>query len=85
MQIRTIVAKIVIGFDKRFAKGEDGRRFMEDSRDHFTLGLADLNLAFAKRRHYNITGVCLLNVVMTVANKAGIVCSSWLVTTALVI
>jgi hypothetical protein len=49
MQIRTIVAKIVMGFDVRFAEGEDGRRLMEESRDHFTLGLADLNLVFEKR------------------------------------
>jgi cytochrome P450 len=49
MQIRTIVAKIIMAFDVRFADGEDGMALMLKSRDHFTLGLADLNLVFEKR------------------------------------
>jgi cytochrome P450 len=49
MQIRTIVAKIIMAFNVRFADGEDGVNLLEKSRDHFTLGLADLNLVFEKR------------------------------------
>jgi hypothetical protein len=49
MQIRTLVAKIIMGFDVGFAPGEDGRNLLEKSRDHFTLGLEDLNLEFKKR------------------------------------
>jgi tryprostatin B 6-hydroxylase len=50
MQIRTIAAKIILNFDVQFADGEDGTKLLENSRDHFTLGLADLNLVFKKRR-----------------------------------
>jgi cytochrome P450 len=49
MQIRTLVAKIVMHFDIYFAPGEDGSNLVEKSRDHFTLGLADLNLVFKQR------------------------------------
>jgi cytochrome P450 family 628 len=49
MQIRTLVAKIVTNFDVSFAPGEDGTNLMDKSRDHFTIGLADLNLVFKKR------------------------------------
>jgi len=50
MQIRTVVARIVMHFDISFAPGENGTSLVEESRDHFTVGLADLNLAFRKRR-----------------------------------
>lgn len=49
MQIRTLVAKIVMHFDIHFAPGEDGSNLLEKSKDHFTLGLADLNLIFKQR------------------------------------
>jgi hypothetical protein len=47
--MRTLVAKIIIEFDVEFAEGEDGTALLERSRDHFTLGLADLNVVFRKR------------------------------------
>jgi tryprostatin B 6-hydroxylase len=37
-------------FDVSFAPGENGTDLVEKSRDHFTLGLEDLNLEFTKRR-----------------------------------
>lgn len=49
MQIRTLVSKIVMEFDIGFAPGEDGSGLLERSKDHFTLGLADLNLEFKRR------------------------------------
>jgi cytochrome P450 len=49
MQIRTLVAKIIMEFDVMFAPGEDGTNLMERSRDHFTIGLEDLNLLFKRR------------------------------------
>jgi hypothetical protein len=48
MQIRTLVAKLVMNFDISFAPGESGAKLIEQSRDHFTLGLEDLNLEFRK-------------------------------------
>ena len=49
MQIRTIVAKIIMAFDVDFAPGENGSNLLDKSRDHFTLGLADLDLVFTPR------------------------------------
>jgi len=49
MQMRTLVARIITDFDVGFAPGEDGTNLVERSRDHFTLGLADLNLVFRRR------------------------------------
>jgi hypothetical protein len=49
MQIRTLVARIVMNFDISFAPGENGKNLVEKSRDHFTLGLEDLNLVFKRR------------------------------------
>jgi len=49
MQIRTLVARIVMSFDVSFAPGENGSNLLEKSRDHFTLGLEDLNLGFKRR------------------------------------
>jgi cytochrome P450 len=49
MQMRALVSKIVMEFDISFAPGENGSNLLERSRDHFTLGLADLNLEFKPR------------------------------------
>ena len=38
-----------MNFDVRFAPGEDGTRLLEKTREHFTLGLAPLDLVFTKR------------------------------------
>jgi cytochrome P450 len=48
-EIRAVVAKLVMGFEVRFAEGEDGRRILEDTRDYFVLGLGDLELVFEER------------------------------------
>jgi cytochrome P450 len=50
MQMRTIVAKLIMKFDVSFAPGEDGTRLIEKTRDHFSLGLADFNLVFTERQ-----------------------------------
>ncbi|KAE8036859.1 hypothetical protein FH972_009492 [Carpinus fangiana] len=50
LEIRTVVAKLVAAFDVRFAPGEDGHALVRETRDHFTLGLGDLKLAFEKRK-----------------------------------
>ena len=49
MQIRTIVAKIIMAFDVSFTSGENGSNLLDKSRDHFTLGLADLDLMVTLR------------------------------------
>jgi hypothetical protein len=38
-----------MNFDVSFAPSEDGTNLLEKSRDHFTLGLADLDLLFRER------------------------------------
>ena len=48
-EIRTVVAKLVLGFDVRFAEGENGRRILEETQDFFVLGLGDLELCFTAR------------------------------------
>ena len=50
MELRTIVTLLVTQFDVRFAEGEDGRAFIEESKDMFTIALADLNLKFTPRK-----------------------------------
>jgi cytochrome P450 len=50
MQIRAIVAKLIMKFDVSFAPGEDGTGLIEKTRDHFSLGLADFNLVFTERQ-----------------------------------
>lgn len=42
MELRSVIARLVTEFDLAFADGEDGSNLVEDSRDHFTLSLADL-------------------------------------------
>jgi cytochrome P450 family 628 len=46
MELRLIMARIVMRFDVLFASGEDGRALMEDTKDYFTLGLADFLVEF---------------------------------------
>lgn len=50
LEMRTLIAKLVMKYDVAFAPGEDGKALMEDTKDHFTLGLADLNLTFQPRK-----------------------------------
>jgi hypothetical protein len=49
MEIRTLTSRMIMNFDVRFAPGEDGTRLLEKTREHFTLGLAPLDLVFTKR------------------------------------
>ena len=46
MNIRTIIATLIMRFDIMFAPGEDGKALMECSKDCFTTGCADLMLEF---------------------------------------
>ncbi|KAF2710676.1 cytochrome P450 [Pleomassaria siparia CBS 279.74] len=50
MEMRAVIAEIVMRFDVDFAKDDDGRSFIEDTTDQFTLHLADLELKFTARR-----------------------------------
>ena len=50
MQMRAIVAKLIMKFDVSFAPDEDGTGLIEKTRDHFSLGLADFNLVFTERQ-----------------------------------
>lgn len=52
MNLRTTVARLVMGFDINFPPTDDdhGKTFEAKTIDHFTLGLAELKLCFEKRR-----------------------------------
>ena len=50
MEIRLLTAELVTLFDVSFAPGETGQRLLEKSKDHFTLGMAPLDLVFTKRK-----------------------------------
>jgi cytochrome P450 len=50
MEIKTVTAQLLDEFDVKLADGEDGKQLMEDTIDHFTLGLAPLRLVFAARK-----------------------------------
>lgn len=45
-EIRTTTAKFVQRFDFKLAKGEDGKRLLYQTRDHFTVDLGSLDLEF---------------------------------------
>jgi len=47
-ELRTLTARLVTGFDVKFAKGEDGKRIMTETLDHFTVDPGDLELVFTK-------------------------------------
>jgi tryprostatin B 6-hydroxylase len=50
MQIRTLTARILLEFDVKFAEGEDGKRILTETKDHFTLDVGALDLEFTGRR-----------------------------------
>lgn len=50
MELRTVITKLIMAYDVKFADGEDGKPLMEQTKDHFTLGMADLNLSFTPRK-----------------------------------
>lgn len=47
-ELRTLTARLVLGFDVRFAPGEDGTRLLFNTLDHFTVNLGDLDLVFTE-------------------------------------
>jgi len=49
MEVRTITVQLVDQFDISLAPGEDGKKLLMKSTDHFTLELAELNLIFKRR------------------------------------
>lgn len=50
MQIRTLTARILLEFDVKFASGEDGRRILMQTKDHFTVDVGALDLEFTPLR-----------------------------------
>ena len=49
MELRLVTSELVMKFDVSFAPGEDGKKLLYQTIDHFTLGLQDLNLTMKKR------------------------------------
>ncbi|KFA53843.1 hypothetical protein S40293_01616 [Stachybotrys chartarum IBT 40293] len=49
MQLRLVVADCVTNFDVEFAQGCDGSEFIDNVKDYFTWGMAELNLCFRSR------------------------------------
>lgn len=50
MELRNAIAKLLTNFDVEFAPGEDGKRLLFETRDHFTLGMAPMKLVFKSRK-----------------------------------
>jgi hypothetical protein len=46
IEMRTLATQLLLSYDVALAPGEDGHKLLYETRDHFTLGLADLNLVF---------------------------------------
>jgi cytochrome P450 len=49
MEIRTVIARLVMSFDIAFAPGEDGRKLLEESKDAFTMIVAEMYLLLKTR------------------------------------
>lgn len=49
LELRAAVCMVVMGFDVKFADGETGKDLMDNTRDHFTLGLGELWLSLKPR------------------------------------
>lgn len=49
-EMRSVLTKLVLEFDLAFAKGEDGYRLLNETQDHFTLGVAPLEVIFTTRK-----------------------------------
>lgn len=50
MEVRLLTAQLMMEFDVSLPPGEDGSRLLLKTKNHFTLGLADLDLVFTKRK-----------------------------------
>lgn len=46
MQIRLVIATTISRFDIEFQPGKNGFEFIENTKDHFTWGLAELSICF---------------------------------------
>jgi cytochrome P450 len=49
MELRTVIARLVMAFDIAFAPGEDGKKLLEESKDAFTMVVADMYLVLKAR------------------------------------
>ena len=49
MELRTVLAKILLAFDVTFAPNEDGKRLLESSKDYFLTGAADFQISISLR------------------------------------
>jgi cytochrome P450 len=49
IELRTLTAQLLDRFEVTLAPGEDGSRLLRETKDHFTTGLAPLDLVFTKR------------------------------------
>jgi tryprostatin B 6-hydroxylase len=52
MQIRLVIADAVSRFDIQFPMGKDGSEFVNNTKDRFTWGLAELNICFKVRENH---------------------------------
>jgi cytochrome P450 len=50
MELRVVMAKLLLTFDVSYAPGETGKDLVEKSRDHFTIETGPLNLVFTRRK-----------------------------------
>lgn len=50
IEMRTLTAQLLLDYDVSFAPGEDGKRLLTETKDHFTLGLGKLDLVFTPAR-----------------------------------
>lgn len=46
IELHTLTARVLMEYDVKLAQGEDGSRLLCDSKDHFTISLAPLDLEF---------------------------------------
>ena len=44
--MRTLAAQLLLAYDVALAPGEDGHRLLYETKDHFTMGLGELDLVF---------------------------------------
>jgi cytochrome P450 len=50
MELRAVIARLVMSFDIAFAPGEDGSKLVNESRDGFTMVVADMYMLLTPRR-----------------------------------
>jgi tryprostatin B 6-hydroxylase len=46
IEMRTLATQLLLAYDVALAPGEDGHRLLYETKDHFTLGLGELDLVF---------------------------------------